>query len=236
MVPVIVAAFRPTAPERSRNWRYAHDRWATLGIPVIAEDSGTQPFSRAGSRNKAVRSATVNHPDWDVALIVDTDVILDDTSSALAACEHALATSQLTYPHDHLIMLERPHTDEVVAGVAPRVAAAGLQRHPNTWSQALAVPRPLWDEVCGYDERFIDWGWEDLAFMAACQTLGGGLQRLHGDAYHLWHPRTRAENEDNPYHAANQVLGSRYLELRGSWDAMRALIAERTAACTSTTA
>lgn len=223
MKVIIVTAYRPDAGIRDRNWRYARDRWtAALDWPIYAADDGSDLFSRGGSRNLAAEHAG----DWDVALIADADIVLADAGQARDAALLAHVTGELVYPHNHLTMLEEAPTAAVIAGADPAAAAAGLTRHPNTWSQALAVPRRLWDEVRGYDPRFVDWGWEDLAFMAACSALGG-LARIPGDAYHLWHPRTWVENEGNPHHNANMVLGRRYLDARRFPDEIREIIAER---------
>jgi hypothetical protein len=222
---VVVAAYRPASFERARNWEYARERWSTLGWPIRIADTGAEPFSRAGSRNLAARYAG----DWDVALIVDADAILADLYQATAAASMARATGRLAYAHDHLTMLEAEQTELVLGGARPELVsvAARLTRHPHTWSSVLAVPRPLWEQVGGYDERFVDWGYEDLAFMSACWSFAGRPDRIPGDAYHLWHPRSWEQNEGNPSHPANQTLGQRYLDARSRPEAMREILDER---------
>lgn len=106
------------------------------------------------------------------------------------------------------------------------LAASGEHRHPNTYSGALAVTRALWDVIGGFDNRFVDWGWDDLAFWAACCAIGGDYHRIAGDAFHLWHPRSRAENEENPFHNQNEVLGRRYLAAKDDQDGMLAILRE----------
>lgn len=220
---VIVAPFRSDGGYRDRNWRAARARWEPLGVPVIDADSGDDPFSRAKSRNLAAAHAD----PWDVAVFVDADVMLASVRQALEAAIVADRDGRMVYAHDFLTLLDPEATEMVLDGDEPAGVVSGLTRHPHTLSSALAVPRALWDTVGGYDPRFVDWGWEDLAFMAACHTLGGRTGRVTGDAYHLWHPRTRAENEDNPHHQRNWALGNRYLEAIGNQAVIRAIINER---------
>lgn len=212
------------ADYRRRNWGYARARWeAQLGWPIHEGHYDDEPFSLARASNLAAAQAE----PWDVAFYVGADFILDDGSQAEAAIWKALHTGQLVFAHDTLVQLEADETEALIeAGPVAAPSAAGI-RHRNTFSGALAIPRPLWQKVGGFDERFVGWGWDDISFWAACETLGGGFQRVAGTMYHLWHPRSRAENEDSPEHPDNEVLGRRYLAARHNRNAMLAILAER---------
>jgi predicted glycosyltransferase involved in capsule biosynthesis len=73
----------------------------------------------------------------------------------------------------------------------------------------LAVPRKLWDEVGGFDERFVGWGGEDNAFWHACTVISGAEPaRVPGYAYHLWHPA--ASNKRDAQYRTNRELWRRY--------------------------
>jgi predicted glycosyltransferase involved in capsule biosynthesis len=100
-----------------------------------------------------------------------------------------------------------------------------LEWHPNTFSGVLAVPRALWDAVGGFDERFVGWGFEDLAFWSACTALAGGFERIPGRMIHLWHPKGVESGHDR--YAANEELGRRYMQARSSRAETRQIIAER---------
>lgn len=54
----------------------------------------------------------------------------------------------------------------------------------------LAVRADVWDAVRGYDERFVGWGPEDLAFHRVLKTLYPDGQDVpqHGLFASLWHP------------------------------------------------
>lgn len=61
--------------------------------------------------------------------------------------------------------------------------------NPLSWSCCFAIPRPGWDRLGGFDERFRGWGFEDMAFQSASVGLIGH-ERVEGDLFHLWHPRS----------------------------------------------
>jgi hypothetical protein len=70
----------------------------------------------------------------------------------------------------------------------------------------------------GFDERFVGWGFEDMAFQATIVGLYGH-ERIEGDVYHLWHDRStpgdgRAAKAAGEYTAeaiTNARLGRRYM-------------------------
>lgn len=220
--PPILVGLRLGETYRNRNWAFAKQRWNDmLDWPIVEghyDDPG--PFSLARASNRAAALAG----DWTVALYVGADFLLATPQQALDAVGVAARTGQLTLAHNRLIQLEEDETEALIAG-GP-LAASGEQ-HPDTFSGVLAIPRQLWDATGGFDERFVGWGWDDIAFWSSCWALGGGFQRVPGLMYHLWHPRSRADNEDSPEHAVNSVLGRRYLAARMNRQATLALIAER---------
>lgn len=61
----------------------------------------------------------------------------------------------------------------MIAGIAP----AGC----------IIMPRPVWDRIGGYDERFQHWGFEDAALLRKI----GSFDRLAGPLYHYWHTKRR---------------------------------------------
>lgn len=222
MREVVLTAWKPDGGHRSAAWAHNRTFWESwLNIDVFEGGDDTELFSRAAARNDASARAG----DWDVALIVDADARVETAAQARSALDLARSSGQLVYAHDHLRMLTEEGTGRVLAGQPLRPEDG--ERYPNTWSSVLAVTRTLWDAVGGQDERFPGWGWQDLAFMAACRAIGGGFHRVPGDAYHLWHPRTWEENEGSPDHNAAMVLGRRYLDAMGDRSAMRAILAER---------
>jgi hypothetical protein len=88
----------------------------------------------------------------------------------------------------------------------------------------VVVPRPLWDAVGGFDERFEGWGGEDDAFHAACRALCG-TERLRGVAWHLWHEESPWRDHRSALYVQAYHLANRYTHTREA-KAMRALLGE----------
>lgn len=97
----------------------------------------------------------------------------------------------------------------------------------KSFAGVLLMEKKVFDEVGGYDERFIGWGYEDNAFKDKMDTLHGSFQRVDGRAYHLWHPRSEEENFGQPNIEANEMLYNRYGKAKGRPDLMRKLVHEQ---------
>jgi hypothetical protein len=233
-VRVVVAAARRSdgGGPRDRSWDYARARWERIGWPVVEghhDPADGELFNLSAARNAAAAAADEAIGRWDVLLVVDADVILERESQATNAALKAIATGRLTFAHDFRSELSEVGTAALLAGeqLEQAMARSVERRNPNSNSSALAVPRPLWDDVRGFDERFVGWGWEDLAFRASCSAAAGGYERVPGDVVHLWHPRSLETNEGQPAHGMNWQLGETYLALEHDTAGMRDLIARR---------
>ena len=228
--PVILVGRRSDGGRRDLLWNFCKRWWVErLGWPISVGYHDEGPFSLAAASNDAAASASRNY-DWDVALYVGADVLLGDPKQAMRATELALARKQLIFAHDHYYSLSEEGTTLLLGGEQLHGRLAEWPPWPNTFSSCLAVPRSLWEDIGGFDERFQGWGFEDLAFWSACCALAGGFERVTGPVFHLWHERKREEREENPHHSANQVLGQSYLAAKGSRPRMLAILRERDAA------
>lgn len=119
-----------------------------------------------------------------MAVIVDADVTLDAARVEQAATV-ARETGRMVLPFTHRRSLSRSATVRVLAG-HPVETAQVVETQDWNVSTCLAVPRRLWDEAGGMDERFTGWGGEDEAWHAACLALAG-VERLPGDVWHFHH-------------------------------------------------
>lgn len=196
---VILVPWRTDGGHRERLWGIAQARWRALfpKWPIVEGPSPDGPWNRAAAVNAAAREAG----DWDIAVIVDADVMLA-RSQVVAAVETAERTGKVTWAHREWAELTREATERLIREGAPLthrldfVAGEVRKRNPISWSCCMAVPRAVWDAVGGMDERFVGWGGEDTAFAAAVQGLHGH-ERIEGPVWNLWHdpsgrqPRTR---------------------------------------------
>jgi hypothetical protein len=170
----------------------------------------------AAASNDAARQAG----DWRIALYVGADFIAP-LEQARQAVQTARISGQMTFAHSHLVLLDEQETEWLTNG---QEIFPGGHRHSNTFSGVLAIRRDLFDAVGGFDERFVGWGGEDIAFMCACGAIGGGNRRVRGEHWHLWHPRP---DEHHEHYAANDALMRRYMALQGNRRGMLDLIAKR---------
>lgn len=238
---VILVGRRPDGGHRDELWRWCDRRWThLLDWPVHAglhTAGDREEFCLSVASNRAARAAT----DWDVAVYVGGDWLAGTGGQVQEAAERSLALGQLVFAHDRTVVMNEEATARVLAEPTSHVGDWPLPAmprggpydeqygtvHPTTFSGVLAVPRDLWQRVGGFDERFIGWGWDDLAFWSACCAVGGGFSRVENAAiYHLWHPQVRAVREEQPHHGANQVLGERYLAAKWNRDAMLGILRE----------
>lgn len=220
MKAVILVGLRRGQPERDRNWAHNRARWEQLGIPIYEgyhEEDG--PYCMSIASNRAAERAG----SWDVCLYVGADFYTGTLAQVQRALTKADASQRLVFAHDHLTMLEEDESEAVASGktIHPRGT-----RHSNTFSGAIAVPRALWDAVGGFDERFVGWGGEDLAFWSACCAIGRRFDRIPGDMFHMWHPRTREDNEGSPTYPSNDVLMRRYINAKGNRSEMLNILHE----------
>lgn len=217
---------RADGGRRDEVWAWCRQWWETNTPWPIHEGfhETDGKFNAAAARNRAAAAAG---DDWDVLFLLDADVILADPAQAFRAVETAARTGRWTAAHDRWRSLTRVGSDRIMAGWAGDWGTHVRTTLPMSFANAIAVPRDLWEAVKGQDERHVGWGWEDISFMMACKALGGGIERVHGDVFHLWHPRSAERAEEQPEFSANRVLCKRtYRPAERDPDAMRRVLAD----------
>ena len=199
---VVLVAWRPGNPWRNENWLHVEAFWRRSTYPIFAAGAAqTGTFNRGAARNEAARNAG----DWDVAILADADT-LPEIEFVSAAVELAASEQRAVLPYRHFVRLRPRETQDVTRREGP------LPRRITEWPPqppvggCLIVPRRLWDETNGYDERFLTWGYEDTALWAAL----GGASRVDGFLWHLWHPVEPASAILHPSRLRNRDLAMEY--------------------------
>lgn len=223
--PVVLVPRRADGGHRDRLWSYVRDEWLRE-FPnwTIAEGHHHDgPFNRSAALNRAARDAG----DWDVAVVADADTVTppDQVHEAVATARH-LGCAVLAY--DQWCGLHERGTERVLAGDRRSWRRWTRHRYRNTVSSCLVVPRRLWDSVGGFDEGFVGWGFEDVAFWSALDVLGPRpVQRIAGPCWHLWHPTSPERDRSLPDYQRGERRRARYLDAREQGaDAMRRLLDE----------
>jgi GT2 family glycosyltransferase len=184
---------RADGGRRDELWRYVEQRWhdehPEITIFEGHHDHGS--FNRSAALNEAAAAAG----DWDLAVIMDADSFVGPRQLQRGVME-AVSSGQVVFPHEQFSYLSRKMSDRIMAGYRGDWSAGIEWELASTCSSCVIVRRDLWDEVGGFDEGFIGWGMEDVAFSLACQALRAGCQRLPGRVWHLHHqPTTGAHHE-----------------------------------------
>lgn len=206
---------------RDRLWAFTRPKWAELGLPIVEGASPDGPFNRSAACNDAARG------EWDVAVFIDADVLIEPPQ-VWQGIEQA-QTGPTVLAFTRYVGLNRAITERILDGMAgpnPEWDLHSRFRSAHHESSVVVVPRAAFDEVGGFDERFVGWGQEDVAFAQAIRVMVGPLQRIIGPVWHLWHARSPDRNPFLGTYEASQVLGKRYREATDV-DAMRALLDER---------
>lgn len=82
--------------------------------------------------------------------------------------------------------------------------------HAPPISGVLIMRSEHFKDIGGFDERFVGWGEEDVAFVIKATKLLGRPYRPVGDVYHLWHPRGQDYSQPN-YGNNQRILRLDYL-------------------------
>ncbi len=215
---MVVIPWRPGDPERERNYSRVKEFWDGLPYAVFTADSGHEFFTASASRNQAAAEAG----DWDVAVFTDADMLPGSGEQIVDAVATANGTGAFTMGYSELRWLGAKATRALCEG-AEALRVKPTRTLKNAWVNTFAIRRDLFELAGRFDEGFVGYGMEDLAFYKAAATLGG-TRRADGVLCHLDHPR-RPEQE-RLY--ANWNREVRYNKAFGDRERMLAVIAERT--------
>lgn len=225
---VVLVPRRSDGGRRDRIWDYCRRWWQTEfpDWPIIEGEAPEGIFNRSAAINRAAADAG----EWDVAIVIDSDVIPDAAGVGLAV-RLAIANDAVTNGHDERYMLNRVATDMALMGAlpapwdAPEYLETVWQGPREAFSCVTVVPRRVWDYVQGFDERFVGWGHEDWAFREACETMSGlPIIRVSTKLFHLWHEHQPSAPAHNPTRKLNAARYERYAAARGDRVAMRKVI------------
>lgn len=217
----IIVPRREDTSAREALWEHVSARLDAAGwVYVTAPGPTSGKFNRAAALNEAAERAT----QADVLVVMDADTIVGDQqiASAVAIARH---TGVVTFAFGRYAALDKGGTERVLQGYDGDWEPFVAYEFHNTASSCLAIRRDLWDTVGGFDPGFVGWGYEDVAASLAFQAVGGGMHRVAGTAWHLWHPPSPvAGNEQHPEYRRNQARCEPYRAAADDRDAMLAVL------------
>lgn len=222
---VFLVPRRNDGGQRDRLWAYCRARWERLfpDVKVYEGHHDSGPFNRSAAINTAAELADADGR-WDLGIVIDSDVLLS-RSQVQAALDRATETGRVTWGHRRWRGVREDATLRILADQAD--LGDDLDRdaldlivertNPLSWSCCIVIPRAVFDDLGGFDERFKGWGFEDMAFQSVVCGLYG-WERIEGDVVHLWHPRSEERIAPGqpritatPEYVTNARLGRRYM-------------------------
>lgn len=224
---VILVPRRSDRGRRDRLWKFAEEWWRRdfPDWPIFeGHDDGPYPFNRALAVNRAAEDAG----EWDVAHVIDADVLADPLA-VRTAVDLADLTRTLVVAHDRRMMLTKPGTEKVLSGYRGPWDERGMVQRtwPDSVSCSVSVPRQLWDELGGMDELFVGWGFEDTAFSIAAEAFTGRpCVRVNADVWHLYHDANPDAKAKSPTFIANKARCDRYRAAVRDREAVEVLLSE----------
>ena len=175
-----------TCPVRAENQEFVIAWYAERGMPTVLglDERGKRSgwFSRARAMNYAARIAVREHPNRDVFVLADND-LLPDPTMFLAAVQTVDSHSAIM-PHSVTLLTDPSGRREVfMRGQTTKVepVAQGSRSY-------VVMTRENYALVNGMDEKFEGWGPEDLAFRFSVMRQLSAPLELDGRRLHLWHP------------------------------------------------
>lgn len=225
-----IIPFHSDEPERIRSFKLVHDslveQWPDDEVVVADWPWEGRPYDRAKARNRGALYAS-----GDILVFVDADSYVSKSQMVRAIAGIGLNAWALPYTLYYSLSemgTERFYKEMKAGPEDCQWVFPGPDPHdrPPAVGGSVVVSRAAFEEVHGYDERFIDWGWEDTSFATALETLCGPVTRIPGPLFHLWHPSIQTDQFAHPHLEHNRALHNRYLQAAHNMEKMRALVAE----------
>jgi len=221
---VILVPRREDGGSRDATWNWVRSWWREqLPELEIFEGHHTEGlFNRSAALNRAAALAG----PWDVALIIDADVICDpeQVREAIEVAYSGAGRLVLAFSRRH--NLTERGSAKVMAGEKGSWRHYIGKTYTDMASSCVAIERHVWDAVGGFDERFAGWGFEDSAFSVAVEALTGNtLHKVPGELWHLWHPTAPEGKRGTPSYQANRARLEAYRAAIGQPAIIRGLIA-----------
>lgn len=198
-----VIPFRSDGGHRERIFRWNISRLYCLfeDSEIIVADNDDDKFILSKARNKGIRQAT-----RDVIINVDADTVWNP-STALEAVNQLKEGQPWCIPYKYYNAVDYDDTEKILTNTSSIYLSSNynLERcavaHPTEPYPPVSGLTVLWREdlykIGGFDERFVNWGWEDTYFaFAANKILGQYWRSETACVYHLWHPRGGLEPTD----------------------------------------
>ncbi|PMC38584.1 hypothetical protein CJ195_08995 [Bacillus sp. UMB0899] len=225
----VLIPYKPDFGERDILFKWVNKFYQNVlpEVEVCIGESLSEPFNRSQAVNLAAKKAT-----RDIFVIADGDVFYDPI--ILIKAIKLLDQHAWVIPYGKWLNVSKESTDLLLSKEPQWPFPIKIESKEKTFknkqfkpiSGVVVTTKKNFNNINGFDERFVGWGREDNAFRDAMNTLCGPYKRLDNQTiYHLWH--TKVGSKGNPKIQDNNKLYNRYAALRGNKKGMGKLINER---------
>jgi hypothetical protein len=161
------------------------EAWYSKNLPeakIIYSDSGHKHFNLSASRNAGAKQVL----DYDIIIHNDADTI-PNIESLLEGIKQTYETGYFCNPYDDYHMINTANTYRVLDGLETP-ESADYEHIAGACSGVVITTPKTWKLVGGFDERFLGWGYEDVAIAVAHATImDHGFLIIPGPAYAMSH-------------------------------------------------
>lgn len=195
-----IIPYRPGSPSRQHAFGLVLGFWQAMGFPFVVADGGFDvPYNVGHARNVGAKGETV-----DVLVFADADTISRDWGQVANAVWLASEADGLVFCADQMRSLSEGETVNLPRWDAALPCVGDGGRDTDSMSGLLAIRRECFEEVGGFDESYVGYGFEDLDFHRRCARLWP-TRWVHGEAIHLWHEPDPEKVNAGPLFLANQA-------------------------------
>lgn len=190
-------------------------RWMSVfpeGLtPVVVGRDDNVPMNRSKARNSGMGSVRTKY-----VVLADADTAFDvDAIEVGVELLDAGAPWVIPYGDHEYYNLTQGYTSELLdRSPVDAVEAVEWDHKLLSWAGLAMVRTEDYWKVGGFDEQFVGWGHEDVAFRIKMDAEIGHHVRTPGRALHLWHERS--EGFGSPEEKANRRLFNEYVR-RYNW-------------------
>lgn len=195
--------------DRDKIWKFIKQRYEELmpGCEICIGEIYNNPYNISKAINEAVKKST-----REVLLLIDADVIINLES--IKKSMSIIDEYKVVYPYDKLIRLSKPVTDYILDNKTYKLNNINLDinciEYKNPISGNLMIKKELFKDAGGFDERFMGWGHQDIAFYLVINYLSGSIYRIEQSSiYHMFHGYEKAY-KNNLQEEQNKVIKSQF--------------------------
>jgi hypothetical protein len=196
----LVIPWRPQ-PSRVSAFEATMNRYSEQmpDVTTYYGDTSDEIFNLSGARNKGCMAAISD--GCDVLIVSDADIFLDPHSLS-KSIERVASENVVSLPFTELLLLSEMGSQELIAGRETLHSIRqkhGITVFNNQIGGVFVLNSSTFRILNGWDERFVGWGFEDLAMNEAHKViLGKNYHRAHGIAGSLHHgDRDKSKLEEN---------------------------------------